>query len=120
MNTDSSNLLLLDRQLALARIGGDKELLGELAQAFLEEYPVLLSSVREGLAEGEAKEAANAAHQLKGLLGQFGAEPARLVAARLEQTCKAGNLVEAESEFAALQTSMQQLYPLLRALSEPD
>jgi len=38
--------MVLDRELAMARVGGDAELLQELAQLFLEEHPRLMNSAR--------------------------------------------------------------------------
>ena len=71
----------MDEALALARVGGDRRLLAELVGLFLTEYPHLVSSIRQAIHAGNFRAAADNAHQLKGLLAQFAAEPARLGAA---------------------------------------
>jgi PAS domain S-box-containing protein len=75
---------------ALARVGGDESLLAELAGLFLQEYPRLLEGLDQACGRGAWAEASALAHQLKGLLAQFGAETARAVAYRAETAGRAG------------------------------
>jgi hypothetical protein len=57
---------LLDRELALTRVGGDAELLKEIASLFLEDYPLSLAELRDALARGDATKVERTAHGLKG------------------------------------------------------
>ena len=103
----------MDRDLALSRVGGDEQLLGELAGLFLEEYPQLLRLLREGVEKPNWTQAAEAAHQLKGLLGQFGAEEARELAVKAEQCARQAEPLEAAQTVEALEKAMHRLRPEL-------
>lgn len=101
----------LDYSAALARVGGDADLLQELAGMFLEEYPKLLEDVRRGLAEQNAAAAGNAAHQLKGLLAQFGAETARQAAYAVELPARQGDLATMRQNLQILEEAMRRVHP---------
>src|ERR1700676_33856 len=75
----------LDRQLALSRVGGDLELLREIAILFLDECPRALLEIQRALAAEDAVKLENAAHSLKGSVANFGASAAVAAALRLEQ-----------------------------------
>jgi PAS domain S-box-containing protein len=107
----------LDRSLALSRVGGDEELLQELAAMFLDEYPALLGAVREGLTQGDFPAACNAAHQLKGLLAQFGAEGARVLAMQLEASTRTASVAESSADLESVEAAMRQVHHELVALA---
>ena len=106
----------IDYEMALGRVGGDKELLAELAGMFQEEYPRLLDGVRSGLRAGDGVAVNAAAHQLKGLLAQFGADRARDVAYSVETAGRAGDLKQAGEAFGELEQVMEKLQPELTAM----
>jgi HPt (histidine-containing phosphotransfer) domain-containing protein len=83
---------MLDHELAMSRVGGDAELLKELADLFLEEYPRLLAELREAHLQGDAKRVEATAHGLKGSVANFGAQPAVDAALRIEQLGRSGDL----------------------------
>lgn len=97
---------LVDSEAALARVGGDSQLLSELAGLFLDEYPRLLAGVDDGIRSGNLDAARGCAHQLKGLLAQFGCEQGRLIAIELEDAAKQGNSDAAASAAARLSRLM--------------
>ena len=101
----------LDYSAALARVGGDTELLQELAGMFMEEYPKLLDEIRRGLGDQNAAVASNAAHQLKGLLAQFGAETARQAAYAVEQPARQGDLAATRQNLQLLEEAMRRVHP---------
>ncbi|MBN9661744.1 MAG: PAS domain S-box protein [Acidobacteria bacterium] len=107
----------LDQESALERVGGDAELLAELAGLFLDEYPQLMGTVQSGFDQAKVELILGAAHQLKGLLAQFGAERARACALRVEQNAKAGDLVTAAAANQELIELMKLVHPELKALS---
>lgn len=107
----------LDYSAALARVGGDVELLQELAGMFMEEYPKLLDEIRRGLAEQNAAAASNAAHQLKGLLAQFGAETARQAAYGVEQPAREGDLAMTSQNLPVLEAAMRLVQPDLAKMA---
>ncbi|MGJ5820697.1 PAS domain S-box protein [Paludibaculum fermentans] len=112
-----SQMKELDQESALDRVGGDAELLAELAGLFLEEYPLLMGTVQSGFDQSKVDIILGAAHQLKGLLAQFGAERARACALRVEQLAKAGDLTAAAAANQELVQLMQLVHPELKALA---
>ncbi len=107
----------MDRNEALERVGGDAPLLAELVSLFLEEYPRLMEAARAGIEAGNAGAVHDAAHQLKGLLAQFAAAPARDCAYRLEMAGRQAELAEAGAELERLQQLMALLKPELEAVA---
>ncbi|MCC7498364.1 MAG: Hpt domain-containing protein [Bryobacterales bacterium] len=108
----------LDREAALDRVGGDLELLQEVAALFLEEYPALLSHIREAVVAGDALALEHSAHSLKGSVSNFGAESAHEAAFQLELAGKTGDLSRAAERLARLETSLELLRCALISLCE--
>jgi HPt (histidine-containing phosphotransfer) domain-containing protein len=107
----------IDYSAALARVGGDADLLKELLGMFLEEYPRLLSQIREGLGGHDAASVSSAAHQLKGLLAQFGAETARQAAYAVEQPARQGDLSATGADLQVLEATMRRIHPELARMA---
>jgi two-component system sensor histidine kinase/response regulator len=82
---------------AMRNMEGDKDLLAELVEIFVEDYPLRLSEINEALAREDAKTVEHTAHSLKGALGNLGAEAGQRLALRLETLGRDGNLEEAKS-----------------------
>ncbi len=114
---DQSNGIL-NLAAALDRVGGDNELLEEVAKLFLDSAPSMLGEVREAVARRDARAVERAAHTLKGSVSNFGAEPAFQAALRLERMGRSGDLFGAEEALAALETEIVRLQPALTALAE--
>jgi HPt (histidine-containing phosphotransfer) domain-containing protein len=85
---------VLDRDAALGRVGGDLDLLREIAVLFADECPRVLQDLRDALAQGDAPAIGRAAHGLKGSAANFGAVPAVDAAVRIEQSAHAGRIEE--------------------------
>src|SRR5204862_7472236 len=83
---------VMDRATALARVGGDLELLKEIAALFLDEYPRALDDVHKALASRDAKRLEHAAHGRKGPVANFCAPAAGEAAFQLEQLGRAQKL----------------------------
>ena len=107
----------LNREEALARVGGDESLLRELAGLFLEEYPKLLSATQAALAQGQLPKVASSAHQMKGLLAQFAAEPARQNALQLEMSARGGDQAACQEQLGRIEATMAELLPLLQTMA---
>ena len=106
----------IDRQVALSRVGGDTELLREIANLFLEEYPRAMTSLREALSRGDAKEVERAAHGLKGSVANFGARAAVDAALTIEGLGRARQLAEVEQALRTLDLALAALRPELESL----
>jgi two-component system, sensor histidine kinase and response regulator len=107
---------MLELSTLLARFEGDRELMGELATIFLEDYPARLAAVQSAVEQRDAVALQGAAHALKGSAGNFGAQAAVEAALRLETMGRQGELTEIESAFAELERTMTQFTGELAAL----
>ena len=106
----------LDRQLALSRVGGDVELLREIAVLFLDECPRALLEIHQAVALEDAAKLENAAHSLKGSVANFGASAAVAAALRLEQMGRVQQLVDAPEALRALEQALSVVCAELSAL----
>lgn len=113
----SNQLAVLDRAIALSRVGGDSELLQEMAQLFLEECPSQMEAIREAVGQRDPKAIERSAHSLKGSVGNFGAEAALNAALSLEMLGRAGNLDGVEAALSALESAIYQLQPEMASLA---
>jgi len=107
---------LVDSEAALARVGGDIELLAELAGLFLEEYPLLLGKAMHGMEAGDFSSVGGHAHQLKGLLAQFGCEAGRQAALQLEAAARERRSQDAAQAASSLERILSDARPELESL----
>ncbi len=107
---------VLDRATALARVGGDLDLLKEIAALFLDEYPRELDEIRSALAASDADTLERSAHGLKGSVANFGAAAAVDAAFQLEQIGKAGKLDQVPPPLAALERALALLHAELSSI----
>jgi two-component system sensor histidine kinase/response regulator len=106
----------LDRQFALSRVGGDVELLKEIAVVFLADYPNSLREIRAAIDSGDPILLERAAHSLKGSVANFGARDAVASALRLEQMGRARQMRDCAGAFQELDQALAALHPELAAL----
>ena len=76
---------LVDYDGAMKRLGGDRGLFRQLIQIYDEDAPELLNAIRRSVAGDDGRSLEQAAHRLKGLLANFGAEDAVAYSQQLEQ-----------------------------------
>jgi two-component system sensor histidine kinase/response regulator len=107
---------VLDREVALSRVGGDAELLKEIAVLFLLEYPKILGELRAAAEHADAKRVERTAHALKGSVSNFGAGIAVEAARTLEAMGRAQQLEEAGPVIGALETALAALHGELEAM----
>jgi signal transduction histidine kinase/CheY-like chemotaxis protein len=72
-----------------ARLGGDEELMREIMQLFLDDYPDRLASVASAVRDGDADAVRVAAHTMKGAAAQLSATSVAACASSLEQAASA-------------------------------
>lgn len=113
----SEQLANLDRAMALARVGGDEELLREVARLFLEQWPEVLEEVRRAAAAKDSQALERAAHSLKGSVGNFGAKAAYEAAYRLEMMGRRGEMAHVTEALAELEAALERLQPALAELA---
>jgi len=98
----------------LEGLAGDRNLLTEIAAAFLEYGPTTMAAAADALARGDADALAWSAHTLKGSLANFRADPPIESALALERCARDGDLAAAAEALRALQ---RQVDLLLEALA---
>jgi len=106
----------MDRKLALSRVGGDIELLREIGQLFLGEYPGLLTKLTAAVASNDAHGVDRTAHSIKGSVATFGAQGAYDAALVLEQMGRSGKLNDAQRRLGELERHLAALHAELEIL----
>jgi two-component system sensor histidine kinase/response regulator len=106
----------VDREVALSRVGGDVELLREIAGLFLEDYPKVMADLREAVAKSDAKAVERTAHALKGSVANFGAQAAVDAALSLETMGRAQQLGKVVEVLQTLEQALAALRPALESL----
>jgi HPt (histidine-containing phosphotransfer) domain-containing protein len=104
-----SETAVMDRTVAMARVGGDAELLKEIAGLFLEEYPRMLNDLHKALEAGDSQGVERTAHGLKGSVANFGARVVVDAAFELEQLGRAQKLAEVPQVLTTLELSLAAL-----------
>ena len=114
--SDSSSprgaVMNIDR--ALVRMGGNRSILHDLANFFLEDNDELLASLNGALAAEDAKLSARNAHSLCGLSANFGADSCASVAKSIEDACVRNDFVQARRLLVGLQNEVARLVDALK------
>jgi CheY-like chemotaxis protein len=111
---------VVDLGAALERVGGDRQLLRELAAMFQVEAPRLLAEVQAALAARDVVRLKRAGHTLKGAVGTFGARRAIDAALAVEQMGAKGNLEGAEAACRELEEAVAQLQRTLAVFGDEE
>jgi two-component system, sensor histidine kinase and response regulator len=112
----SAQLQQLDESLALSRVGGDVELLKEVIELFLDDYPSTFEKIKNAVAASDAGSLEHHAHSLKGSVSTFGAGRAFEAAFELEKKGRAGDLTGAQDGLCRLEQALEALRPELESL----
>jgi len=107
---------VLDEALLMSRVDNDHQLLRDLVDLFLEDYPRLLDQIRVALEKKDARAMERGAHSLAGCTGNLAAKLASEAARKLERLAQAGDWEQAESGLGELEGQLVCLEPALRAL----
>ena len=108
----------IDLDAALEHVGGDFDVLREVAGLFLEESPKILAALHQALRSGDAAGLARAAHNLKGGVSTFCAQQAYEAARAVETAGRNDNLSQATRDLARLSSAIEALAPELSALAD--
>jgi protein-histidine pros-kinase len=104
-----------DRQAALEIADNSEELLAEIIDLFFQTYEQIVARIRGALASGDASSLAGAAHEMKGVLANIGAQRARQQALVIEQMGREGQCQTAVVEVEKLEDELRELRGALRA-----
>ena len=98
-----------DEKALMEGIEGDVEFLQEALDMFDEDAPALLAQLRAAAESGDAAALVRPAHALKGLVGNFCAEPAETSAHDLEIMGREGQLADVQAAVETLEREVQRL-----------
>jgi len=108
----------LDEALALSRVGGDVDLLKEVVELFLDDYPATFEKIKGAVESRDPAALEHHAHSLKGSVSTFGANRAFQAAFTLEKQGRSGDLTGAQDGVAQLEQALAALHPELVSLRE--
>jgi CheY-like chemotaxis protein/HPt (histidine-containing phosphotransfer) domain-containing protein len=115
--TDELPGTVIDRREALDRVEGMTDLLREMAQLFLDEYPDLRRQIADGIEAGDLVVPRELSHRIKGTVGLFAARGPFEAAKRMNDLGKAGDFVGVAQAWHRLEEEMRLLLPELEALA---
>lgn len=98
-----------DREAVLTRLGGDEDLFRDMMRFFQEDAPALLQAVRSGLSKESWTDAERAAHSLKGLAANLGADDAVEAAKAMESAAAEESQQQARALLAQLESEVEAL-----------
>jgi signal transduction histidine kinase/DNA-binding response OmpR family regulator len=104
---------VIDWEAALKICAGDRELLRDIAEAFLEEHPRRIDEIRRAIDSADWELLHRAAHTIKGSMRYFGAAAVFDRAFGLEQLAANQSLEGAEEIFGLLKQELAKLVPHL-------
>jgi len=110
-----NSAIVFNRAQALESLGGDEELLANVASLFVEESAGYRQALEAALASGDALVLRREAHTVKSVLATFAYEAGRERAAQLEQLAASGNLENAAALTAEVIAALQRLTEALTA-----
>jgi CheY-like chemotaxis protein len=105
-----------DRTAVLARVGGDRSLLAEVVDLFLQESSGMVDELRAALDIRESKRLMRAAHTIKGAVDIFGAQAVYDAAFQVETLAQQGKLDQARDAIAVLEKQIETLRSALAQL----
>jgi HPt (histidine-containing phosphotransfer) domain-containing protein len=102
----------------LARLGGDRSLLAEISQLFIEDAPIRLRQIRAALDDQDADALRRAAHGFKGAAANFGATALVDAARALEDIGHRGAFAGYEAAWNALALETERLTATLQSYAK--
>lgn len=109
---------IYDHDGSLRRMGNDSELFQEMISLLRSDAPPLIETIREAYDAGDCSRMQRAAHTLKGLASNFGAERAVAAAAALERLAKTNQAAGIPAALTELEESLDELIAALAPTPE--
>jgi two-component system sensor histidine kinase/response regulator len=97
------------------QLADDDELISELVQIFIHEYPAQLEAIRAAIEAGEAERIRSDAHRLKGSVGNLCAFRAVEAARTLELMSASADRTELDAQYACV---VREIDAVVQALIE--
>ena len=102
-----------DKSTFLGRLGGDEELLKQIAEMFIEDASGYMKALRDALEKQDASEVRQIAHALKGSSANINASALQKVASEMETAGEKGNLDQADALFKKMEAEFVKLKGVL-------
>jgi signal transduction histidine kinase/CheY-like chemotaxis protein len=102
---------------ALARVGGDRQLLAEISRLFVDDAPHHLDRIRAALDAGDGEALRRAAHGLKGAAANFDADAVVAAARALEEIGRTTHFDGQDAAWLALTLETERLISMLRTVT---
>jgi HPt (histidine-containing phosphotransfer) domain-containing protein len=115
-NTAASGAIAWEASRVLEILCGDKELLREVLEIFLEEGPKQIVALRRAITERSAIGVEKTAHSLKGELGILGISAVSRQVCELEEMGRTRDLRRAAEVFAAIENGISGVLITMRGL----
>jgi len=109
----------IDEDKLLARFDGNRKLLQSLIKTFRQDCPKMMARIRGALSARDPRALAQAAHGLKGSVGNFGNSSAFETAREIEKTGREGKLDGTWELYATLEDDVARLLPALQSAGSP-
>jgi PAS domain S-box-containing protein len=106
----------LDAEALLEWFSGNRKLLRNIVKTFRDDCPRMMARIRNALAANDANLLAEAAHALKGSVGNFGPTAALEAIREMEKIARQGKLDGAWELYATLEDEIALLLPALHAI----
>jgi two-component system, sensor histidine kinase and response regulator len=100
---------IFDRDELMERIGEDEELMEQLIELFLEDYPKRMAEIETGLSENDSERIRKAAHTLKGMSGNLAFHQVYHTAKNLENAAFEKKLDESKQLYDQLQLDIARV-----------
>src|SRR5262245_21513723 len=111
----AAETVVLDLDAALKRLGGDRNILVELAKVFSEDSPGLLDAIHQGIQQARYSDAGRAVHSLRGLAANFSAARLMFRLRELEAVLAQDEREGSLTLIAAVREEKRQLQDALNA-----
>ncbi|RMF38767.1 MAG: response regulator [Planctomycetota bacterium] len=115
--TSEAGGVAIDLNSALESLDGDRDLLAQQIEFFLNDAPRLLDDLDRGLQSGDAALIEIAAHRLKGLVSRYGNPDATRLAREIEQSASEGETQYLGTQVRELRRIVEAMLVQLRELS---
>ena len=109
---------VLNRKELLDRVSGDVVFLQELIDLFIDSYPELIKKIDQAIQNEQSQELQNAAHELKGVVGNFCAPEAVTAIQKMQVNGKNADFSSSSADFGNLMEILSMVENALKKLIE--
>lgn len=106
---------IFDKEALLSRLEGDEELAEAVIDVFISDLPKQIQALKKAIEEGNTQDAVRYAHSIKGASANVAAERLRVVALKLEEVLKDGDVMLALKNIPALEEEFEKFAKLFKA-----